>query len=113
MFVTSHTTQVRVKLPAGANFDNFNALTDFDLIVELPDQTVAYDDNITGYGSAAITAPTATEDGLLTFDYTPAVKGRHTLTVTTGTSTGYTVLATTILSVIDPTATINITAKLP
>lgn len=113
MFVTNHQFAIKVTLPKTANFAAYAALSTFDTIIELPDKSVLYDDNITGYGSATYTTPvTATTDGEITFNYTPTQKGIHRITISTGTSGSYVSLGTLICLVVDPATTATLKTKL-
>jgi hypothetical protein len=112
MFVKDTETTINVTLQKSSNFANFNTLAKFDLVVE-KDKAVTYSDNMVGVTGAALTAPTATTDGLLTFKYTPTAKGLHRLVISTGIATSYTVLGTIRVAVIEPTTTAALLVKLP
>lgn len=70
---------------------------DFDILLTLPDGTTTYtDDGITTY-----TAPTATAQGKVTFNYTPTVVGLHIVTLTVGGSTDFVVQACRRVFIVD------------
>lgn len=114
MFVVNHSIAVSVTLKKTNNFAAYALLSAFDLSIQLPNNTVTYDDNITGYDNATyVTTVTDTVNGLITFNYNPTVKGLHKLIISTGVAENYVVLGSLLLAVVEPKTVVTFNATLP
>ena len=86
----------------------------FDLQITLPSGTVVYLEGVNGAGWATVATPgSPTEDALITYAYTPAESGVHTLILSTGTSASFTILDKANILVVDTTTTKSNTLILP